>query len=45
MLAEKDRNIAEAIETIYELSEDEHIRQRVEAREDYLVSRWTTTFG
>lgn len=36
MLAEKDRNIAEAIETVYELSEDERIRQRAEAREDYL---------
>jgi hypothetical protein len=36
MLAEKDRNIEQAVTTIHELTEDEEFRQRCEAREDFL---------
>ena len=35
MLAEKNDAIAEAVETIYKLSEEENIRLQCEAREDY----------
>ena len=35
MLAKDNAAIMEAAETIYEISEDERIRQRMEAREDY----------
>ena len=35
MLAEKNESIAEAIETVYKLSEEEKIRLQCEAREDY----------
>ncbi|MCR4586222.1 MAG: Rpn family recombination-promoting nuclease/putative transposase [Lachnospiraceae bacterium] len=35
MLAAKNENLAEAAKTIYELSEDERIRQQCQAREDY----------
>ena len=36
MLAVKDKSINEAAATIYQISEDERIRQQCEAREDYL---------
>ena len=36
MLAVKDQSITEAATTIYQISEDERIRQQCEAREDYL---------
>ena len=36
MLAVQDNSIDAAAETIYQLSEDERIRQECEAREDYL---------
>ena len=36
MLAVKDKEITEAATTIYQISEDERIRQQCEAREDYL---------
>lgn len=36
MLAVKDQTITEAANTIYQISEDERIRQQCEAREDYL---------
>ena len=36
MLAEKNPSITEAAATIYQISEDERIRQQCEAREDYL---------
>jgi predicted transposase/invertase (TIGR01784 family) len=36
MLAQKDRNIEQAVTTIHELTEDEEFRQRCEAREDFL---------
>ena len=36
MLAAKNPAIDEAVEVVYEVSEDEKIRQRIEAREDYM---------
>ena len=36
MLAVKDKSITEAATTIYQISEDERIRQQCEAREDFL---------
>ena len=36
MLAAKNPSITEAANTIYQISEDERIRQQCEAREDYL---------
>ena len=35
MLAENDKYIHEASETIYQLTQDEHIRRLCEAREDF----------
>lgn len=35
MLAKKNEAIAEAVETVYKLSEEEMIRLQCEAREDY----------
>ena len=35
MLAAENANIAEAAKTVYELSQDERIRQQCQAREDY----------
>ena len=36
MLAAQDISLSAAATTVYQLSEDEHIRQQCEAREDYL---------
>lgn len=35
MLAQKNQYIGEAVETVYQLSQDEKIRMQCEAREDY----------